>query len=270
MPSEIFKTLLNSEIEKFKMYFSNTAQDLFYDEVKGKLFHTGEFGLYREKVVVPFLKMIIPQRLSVNTGFLITPKNNVSTQCDIVIYDRNSTPLIQDDSNQTFYPIETVIGIGEIKSTLSKSDFKKAINKLAKNKRLREDIVADEISTIKSTNPGKINLDYYNYDHIFSFLICEKLDFELEKLNFDDLYDVEINKNFRHNMILSIKDGLFLYFDEKITSYPISANLELDRNYLHKPTDDNPNEHFLAFSHYFFMSTESASIFYPEIVNYLH
>lgn len=40
-------------------------------------------------------------------------ENKISTQCDIIIYDIN-----HKTENQKFFPIETVIAVGEIKSDL--------------------------------------------------------------------------------------------------------------------------------------------------------
>lgn len=273
MASDIFNKLLNSEIQKFKTHFSNTAKELFYSEENGRLIHSGEFGIYREKIVITFLKMVMPQRLSINSGFIITPKNNVSTQCDIVIYDRNSTPLIKDDEQQTFYPIETVAGIGEIKSCLNKNELKKAINKLARNKKLRNDIITFSKKVENDGSRKMLDLTTEFTHHIFSFIICQKLDFNLENIDFDDLYDNDIEHIYRHNLILSVEDGLFAYnaiFDEKnhIYPYPFKYPQNLKSNFI-KPTNKNPNYHFFAFSHLFFLGIDYSITFYPDIINYI-
>ncbi|MCG1037020.1 DUF6602 domain-containing protein [Polaribacter sargassicola] len=271
MANRIFKNLLNAEIENFKSSFSNTSHELFYDNEKKKLIHPGEFGTYRERTLLPFLKMIMPQRLTINTGFLITPKDNISSQCDLVIYDSKSTPLIKDNQNQTFFPIETVVGVGEVKSNLSKTEFKKALNKLARNKKLRNDISENNPSFIKRDMNliGSIDLKRNIYDNIFSFLICEKLNFDLSEINFDKVYDDDIEQEYKHNLILSVKDGIFLYKKDKMWGFPHLAHRALKDHFL-KPEEQSPNEHFYAFTNFFFLAMESGTIFYPEIAYYLH
>jgi hypothetical protein len=100
----------------------------------GKLIHPGEFGIYREAICKRFLEFIIPKKLSIDNGFLINTNNEVSTQCDIVIYDSKHTPLVQSNELQRFFPIETVCAIGEVKSTLSKAQLKETLLKLSKVK----------------------------------------------------------------------------------------------------------------------------------------
>lgn len=43
--------------------------------------------------------------MDVSDGFIITSKNSISTQCDIIIYNSNTVPLISDGIARMF-PIE--------------------------------------------------------------------------------------------------------------------------------------------------------------------
>ena len=64
-----------------------------------------------------------------------------------------------------------------------------------------------------NSNPGIIlrktedKLDNYNhpFDQIFSFIICQKLNFKVSNLDFDEIYDKDILDQDKHNMILSIR-----------------------------------------------------------------
>ena len=85
MPSSVFDALLEEKIENFKKGYIDTAKRVFYDQDTEKLIHPGEYGLYREIMVKEFLQFIIPQKVTIDSGFLITQKDNVSTQCDIII-----------------------------------------------------------------------------------------------------------------------------------------------------------------------------------------
>lgn len=265
MSSLIFSKILEEKIEFFKHSFKQTSKNIFDDEETKRLIHPGEFGNYREQICKSFLRLIIPMRLDMGSGFIITDKGDVSTQIDIIIYDRNNTPLIENAENQRFYPVETVAGIVEVKSNLRKDDFIVAINKLARNKKLKE----------RMSSPSNLNgSQQYNpkdpSDSIFSVLICNKLDFKLDDLcqELDGYYESDIKDWEKHNLILSVEDGLIGYYEyNKFLMYPYFKNKHLKSRFVRPNT--NPNSHFLAASSYIFMGTSSSNIFYPEISDYI-
>jgi hypothetical protein len=269
MSNLIFTKILEEKIEFFKYSFKETSRKIFYDETKKRLIHPGEFGTHRESICKDYLRTIIPTRLDIGSGFILTDKGDISTQVDLIIYDRNNTPLIENSEKQRFYPVETVAGIVEVKSDLSKSDFKIALNKLANNKRLKERM--SNPTKIKRDAQGQFDPTNYPYDNIFSILICNKLNFNLDKISseIDDYYDKDFENRHKHNLILSIEDGILVYFDTngKSLMYPhLKENL---KNRFIKP-DTNKNIHFYFASSYIFMGTTSASIYYPEISDYIN
>lgn len=119
--NDIFKKLLDRKIDNFIYAYKNLSRDVFVNET-GTLIHPGEFGMYREKIVSELLRPFLPSKLEVGTGFIITSKNRISTQCDIIIYDRENTPVIEN-GEQRFFPVESVVGVVEVKSKLSKLEF---------------------------------------------------------------------------------------------------------------------------------------------------
>ena len=54
-------------------------------------------------------------------------------------------------------------------------------------------------------------LGFKERDEIISFLICNKLDFDINEVDFNNIYSEIKDVRFRHNMILSLQDGLLLY-----------------------------------------------------------
>src|ERR1700748_1622761 len=118
MSNKIFQSILDEKIEFFKFAFQQTSKNIFWDEAKKQLIHPGEYGMYREAVCKDLLRLFIPGRLDIGNGFLINDVGDISTQCDIIVYDKNATPLIENTERQRFYPVETVSSIGEIKSDL--------------------------------------------------------------------------------------------------------------------------------------------------------
>lgn len=214
MANKILQTILNRKIETFVSTFVDDSTSIFFKE--GQLIHPGEFGKYREESLKSLLRFLINSNFRISDGFLITSNDKVSTQCDIVIYDSNDLPLLENDISQ-FFTIESVLSIGEVKSTLDKTNFKNALIKLAENKKMSENIHPQSY-IIENTNKGKES------NSLISFLVCKKLSFNINDINYDEIYE-GINREYRHNLILSIEDGLIAYnFDFTTLTEPARSN----------------------------------------------
>jgi hypothetical protein len=200
MASKIYRTILLRKIDNFIGMFQRDSESIFYDK-KNNLIHPGEFGKYRENVFKDILKTLIHDKYSIGDGFIFTSKDNVSTQCDVIIYNSSLVPLIKED-RASMFPIEEVRVVGEVKSTLKKSNFIESLIKLSKIKMLQD----ERLETIKKSenNPNP------TYNTIGSFLIVNKLDFDLSNINFDEIYK-GIPRKYWHSAVLSIEDGLFIY-----------------------------------------------------------
>ena len=262
---EIFENLLIQKIGTFVSDFKDSKM-FFYDETKKQLIHPGEYGIYREKICKEFLKTIVPSRLNFGTGFVINTYNEISTQCDIIIHDSQFTPLIQNDELQTFYPVECIASIGEVKSNLSKTNFIQALKKLADIKKMRENIKNPVI--LYPESPRTYDPKNHIYDQIFTFLICEKFEFNYENIvdEFDSIYE-GIPSYLRHNLILSIEDGLICYYDgNKTMMYPIVGN-NICKNRM--VISDKKYPFLKLFASYIFLGTSSATILYSEITDYM-
>lgn len=265
-----FTALLNEKIELFKYSFSSAARQTFVEPSSGRLRHAGEFGTYREEQLRKFLQLCVPSRLQIGTGFLMSASDDVSTQIDIVIYEPSATPRIESNENQRFFAIEGVCAIGELKSTLTKSTLRDALNKLARAKAIGDKASSHtRIHRNEIAKKTEFNRETIIYDQLVSFLICEKLDFDYKSLLAQDIYDKDIKNHHKHNLILSVEDGLILYVDdaEKSWMYPPSDMFPC-RNRLIEPTQDGLS-HFHLFCAYMFMLTSQATILFPEFTQYM-
>lgn len=270
--NDIFDKLIKSKIEKFKDDYINLSRQIFVNS-DGKLIHPGEFGVYREQIIRDFLSPFLPSRLSIGSGFIITAENNISTQCDIIIYDREHTPLIEN-GEQRFFPIESVVGVIEVKSKLTKSTFKEALIKLSSIKSLRHDITNNPYIFKDYKDDTVFNAKIKLKDQIATFLICESIDINIEKeidIIFQNVYE-GIDKSLFHNMILDLSKGCYLYFDGKKpiyyayydytkTSFKNECILPHELGY--------SMEHILLFLNYFYMIISSVSVMDIEITKYL-
>lgn len=271
--NHIFDNLIKSKIEKFVFDFKHLSKQIFVDE-NGSQIHSGEFGGYRERIVADLIQPFLPSRLDIGTGFIICHNDKISTQCDIIIYDKECTPFI-DNYGQRFFPVECVVGVIEVKSCLTKSSFKEALIKLSNIKKLKKES-SNKIYVFKDkSKQTEFDPDKFIYDQIASFIVCDSIDYDFtDKVDnfFADVYK-DIDKSLYHNMVLSLSDGCFLYRDnqKKVIFCPYY-------NYSDKPFENvllasHPlgykYEHIAAFLNYFFMLISSASSLYFEFTYYL-
>lgn len=283
-------TLLDEKIRSFVASFIESSRRLFVDE-QGTLVHSLEFGVYRERIVGDFLKLFTPERMGLDTGFVVNSNGRISTQCDIVIYDKTVTPLIRDDQFQRFFPIESVCAVGEIKSHMSLTELKKALRKLAKLKSLRDSLYEPSYSyTLKSGGilGSTFEPERDELDQIFTFLICESFQFNVQHHLQDivNCYNEELpNHPFchRHNIILSLRDGMLAYLhpNGSIFQFPSHLLTLIDENgsrssqalrlkhRLILPIEEQSIEHLRHFCTLFHQGLTTVSVLYPDMGRYI-
>ncbi len=198
MPSKIFLTLLQRQIDTFVATFQNDGTSLFKDG-HNTLIHPGEYGVYRERCFCSLLRSVLTRDCSLSDGFIFSAQDNYSTQCDILVKNAMSMPLM-DGGIAKFHPVEDVYAVVEMKSNLTKKELKDTLRKLAEVKMIGDDRTTRR--EIWETNPQA-------YDAIPTFLVCNRIQ-NFQELNFDDIYE-GIDRKYWHNAILSVEDGLFKY-----------------------------------------------------------
>lgn len=200
--NQIYYNIIKRKIDLFLRTFITESETIFIQD--DALIHPGEYGMYRERCLKELLKNIIPTEYNIGDGFIINVDGNVSTQCDILIYNPNIIPITDDDIAR-FYPAEGIASIIEVKSTLNKSDLSNALYKMAKNKMLFSNREIQSIDTTKK----KLNQIYPD-----TFLICKEIKcHDINQLNenfFNETYR-DIPRCFWHNGILSVEDGIIWY-----------------------------------------------------------
>lgn len=275
MANRIFEELLDEQIAIFRNSFSSVSRNAFFDEEKGHLIHSSEFGIYREAICRDFLRFLVPRRLDLDTGFVINTNNEVSTQLDIIIFDSASTPLIQSGARQRFFPVEALCAVDEVKSKVSKQDLREALQKLTKVKVMREFVRQTDLMThtnppiIRRQHSGNFNPILYPFDQVFTFLICEKFDFKTENLpqEMDSFYEANTPRRYFHNLILSIEDGLICYYEKNSMAmmYPDLGGHPLKHRLI--APNNNRTAHFKFFASYLFTGTSSNTILHTDIAN---
>lgn len=184
------------------------SKEIFWDQDKMRLVHPGEYGVYREELLIRFLRLYIPEKFGISSGFIITADGSISHQCDIIVYDKERTPKIQNTERQRFFPIETVLGVIEVKSTIkSIAELNGHLIKLSKLKTFRRS-VQDPTPYKRGVFESSYAPDHIFSDNIFTFLMCYDFNFAL---NPTDINYGDVDQKLWHNMVLSLKDGLLSY-----------------------------------------------------------
>jgi len=130
--------------------------------------HPGELGTGREEIIREFLRQYLPKRFGVLTGFVFDSCGGVSRQLDVIIYDNLMSPRFEAIGGKYFVPCESVVCVGEIKSSLtSKRTIKKALDTLLSAKRLDRSAGGRNFALI---NDEPINQEENHLDQIFTFL----------------------------------------------------------------------------------------------------
>lgn len=247
----------------------DTSTDIFKD--KGKLFHPGEFGKYREEYAIKTLKLLLPNRLGIGSGFIITNTGEVSTQCDIIIFDVNFMPDIKSNQEIRFFPVEAVVAIGEIKSDIQdKKELNNHLYKLAKVKELREKTKEHDVA-YRWTFKGDYDPIGNQHDQLFTFLICNRFagfNPTSETISYSD----EILPRHRHNLVLSLHDGLFSYQTPsgktKNLCFPISNDVINNNWWLPADNKDFPT-HTKIFAINFSNTVTTTTVLYIDQTRYL-
>lgn len=96
-------------------------------------------GPATEKAVRDFFAQRLPGRYGVGEGFVIDAEGNQSKQCDVVIFDKERTTVMSTEQSLTFWPFESVYGVVQVKSKLTKPALQSAVENIAAFKRLRRE-----------------------------------------------------------------------------------------------------------------------------------
>ncbi len=244
------------------------SKNIFWDESKNRLMHSGEYGIYREELVKKWLRIFIPETFGISSGFIINSKGQISTQCDLIIYDREKTPKIETIESQRFFPVETVILIGEIKSDINSiNELNNYLLKLSEIKKIRDGIISSYAYNVKFPD-YKFTPELNPFDNLFSVLICNKFNFNIDVSQID--YGRTENR-YKHNLILSLNDGIINYKTLKGTdnmSVPFAGNEILENHYLKTDNEELPC-HIISFISSINLAISLTSLFEIDMLLYL-
>ncbi len=173
-------------MNNIKEMFSNLEESIV-NRMNIKIEHNLEDGKYREELIRDFLKNIIPSKYSITNGFIIDSDKNMSDEMDIIIYDTNYVPPFFKETYSVI-PIESVIAVIQVKTTLSKKELAKAVTNLNSIDRLNSKVGGSIISA------SGLVLEESRYIKPYKILVtnksslAKKYNFEEELKSIDMIY----------------------------------------------------------------------------------
>lgn len=220
------QTLIDIKITNFINEYKNVNRLFENSDVKNGLLHPGEYGVYKELLVNKLFSFALPKKFSYGTGFIINSSGNITSQCDIVLYDERNAPFLEIDNTNRFFPQEVVYGIGEIKSKLTKKQLLGALIKLAHNKKIRQPFY--------NADGTEVNPEKDPYQSIFTFLICDEvidwnanIALEIKK----EYIKNDIETPYWFNAILSLKNGVIAYHVQRAVKLFENIGCPLDKSF---------------------------------------
>lgn len=99
--------------------------------------HKGSQGTATEQQWIEFLTEHLPGRYCARGAFVIDSEGAVSQQLDLVVYDRQYSPVIMDRGGVQYIPAESVYAVFEVKPDLTLTYVRYAGEKVASVRRLK-------------------------------------------------------------------------------------------------------------------------------------
>jgi len=122
------KKLFAALDEEMRLKLSSKIDEIYHPTTKGDESELNWIGL---------LKAYLPERYTVDAGFVVDYTGKISEQIDIIIYDRHFTPFIFKGEKVVYIPAEGVYAIFEVKPHFNKKNYDYAVKKLKSVKALK-------------------------------------------------------------------------------------------------------------------------------------
>ena len=173
-------------------------------EMNIKIQHNLEDGKYREYLVKKILSNIVPSKYEITNGFVVDSDNNKSDEMDIIIYDKSYVPPFFNET-YTVVPIESVIAVIQVKTTLTWNELRASIDNLNSIDRLNSKVGGKIISA-----KGGDILNEERYVAPYKIIVSYKSDIAKD-------YDFSNEMKNKHLDMIYIVDGEYdLYIKHRI------------------------------------------------------
>ena len=180
--------------------------------------HPGTKGDITENNWLSWMKEFLPKRYEADKAFVIDSDGHVSDQIDIVIYDKQYSPIVFKQNGALYVMSESVYAVFEVKQELNKENIEYAGKKIASVRDLRRTSAPIVYST--GTKPAK------PLHKIIGGILTTRTQWTNPIDNLVKKHLASLGLNEQIDLVCCLKDSSYSveYFQDKIT--------------LHKNTDD--------------------------------
>lgn len=144
----------------------------------------GLVGCAIEYAVRSRLEQILPKGIGVGAGCVIDTHGGTSRQMDVVLYEKELCPRfsVNENSETSYFPVESVLAVGEVKSAIGKAELNDGFKKIASVKSLYRAFekidnnvyVGRRYSDSGSATAHGFYRDNTNLGDVFGFMLAEK------------------------------------------------------------------------------------------------
>lgn len=254
---------LNSTFEKISRKFA-----IEFDELAKEVAHRQSAGEAREAALVNLLRKNLPSRVGVEQGgFVIDALGNESAEIDVVIYDKSVGTVFNVIEGEKYFPCETVIAVGEVKTNVdSNATLTDALEKLKSVKSLdRSNRGSNRVVIGPGIAQGWITFDPQNNykDQIFGFIFTSSTMSRSTVISKIQEYNATNSRQHRMNLFCAFNKFLISYeTPESLNPNPMKAT------YLYCTTDDEVRDLLLLFYCILASFVDEAHIARPNFFDY--
>lgn len=135
---ELKECTMERENNYFQDYVSNKARTMIQASHNiNSIHHNGLKGTFREYSLSNFLKDFLPNTYGVGSGLIQDSIGNQSPETDLLIWKKNELPPIIINESKGIYPLESCFCFFEIKSEITATNIKDAVQKSEKLNQLK-------------------------------------------------------------------------------------------------------------------------------------
>lgn len=112
-----------------------------FETTRGFVPHDPTKGAAAEQNWLAMLNAYLPQRYKADSAFVVDFRGHLSEQIDVVIYDRQYSPLIFQQDGVRYVPAESVYAVFDVKQEMRKPAIEQAAEKAESVRRLKRTTV---------------------------------------------------------------------------------------------------------------------------------
>lgn len=149
-------------------YFRFVSEELVLQLKQVKTFikkHNPTIGILTEEILRQFLKKYLPKGISVEQGFVLNSKGEMSKQCDILIYDSQLYAPFYRINDIVVVPSESVLIMIEVKTTVTKQIFHEVINSFKSFSQITDYKIHKHLFIYNAPTVAKLESYFFNYKH---------------------------------------------------------------------------------------------------------